>query len=319
MSTGRYRRALVTGGAGLVGSNIVNHLLEQGLEVVSLDDLSAGTPRNLDAARESGRLSEIVGDITDDAAVDEAMRGIDVVFHQAVSKNTVCMRDPQRDLEVNAGGTLRLLLAAVRHGVQRFVHASSGSVYGRTEVFPTTEDAPLSPVSYYGVSKLAAERYVHAVHTLHGLPTTILRYFHVFGPGQDSSDVGGVVPIFLRQAMAGEQLTVFGDGTQVRAFTYVKDVARINWLVANHDAAIGRVYNCGSDVRMTIGDLARRALELADRSTADIDHRDWRPGDIKRFDISNEALKQLGFEFQYDFDAGFAETANWVRGTQVNV
>lgn len=318
MGTGRpSQRALVTGGAGLVGSNLVDHLLAEGYDVVSLDDLSAGSARNLDAAREHGdRFTEVVGDITDADVVDRAMDGIDVVFHQAVSKNTVCMRDPQRDLEVNAGGTLGLLLAAVRHGVSKFVHASTGSVYGQATVFPTTEDAPLQPVSYYGVSKLAAERYVHAVHLLHGLDTTILRYFHVFGPRQDSSDVGGVVPIFIRRALAGDRLLVFGDGTQVRAFTYVKDVTAINIAAARTPASAGRVYNCASDNRVTITELAQTVLALLGRDAGDIDHLNWKPGDIKYFDVSNERLKtELGFEFQYSFSSGLDLTIDSFRAS----
>lgn len=303
-------RALVTGGAGLIGSHLVDDLLDGGHEVVSLDDMSAGRPEHLDQARAHGeRFTAIVGDITDPATVRRAMDGVDVVFHEAVSKNTVCMRDPQRDLAVNAGGTLNLLLAAVELGVRKFVHASTGSVYGQASIFPTPEDAPLRPVSYYGVSKLAAERYVDAFHHLHGLDTTILRYFHVYGPRQDSSDVGGVVPIFVRRALAGDRITVYGDGSQLRAFTYVKDVTAINLAAWQHPASTGQVYNCASDNRVTIAQLAEQVLRLAGREPGDIDYEAWRPGDIKHFDVSNARLReQLGFEFAHTFDRGLELT-----------
>lgn len=311
----KFQTALVTGGAGLVGCNLVEDLLDAGLNVVSIDDMSAGRPENLSHVRENGRFREIIGDITDRGTVQNAMKGVDVVFHQAVSKNTVCMVDPHRDLEVNAGGTLNLLLESVNQGVKKFVHASTGSVYGRTDTFPTTEDAAVAPVSYYGVSKLAAERYVHTFHTLHGLDTTILRYYHVFGPGQDHSDVGGVIPIFIRRALHGMPLKIFGDGTQSRAFTYVKDVTSINMVAAVEATATGQVYNCASDTRVTISELATTVLRLLDRSKDDIDLHDWKPGDIKFFDISNEKLKtQLGFEFGYSFDQGLELTIDAVRG-----
>lgn len=314
MITDHYQTALVTGGAGLIGSNLVEDLLAAGMSVVSLDDLSAGSASNLDSARASPNFREIVGDITDKETVAEAMRGVDVVFHQAVSKNTVCMANPNRDLEVNAGGTLNLLLEAVAQGVKKFVHASTGSVYGRTTSFPTTEDAPVAPVSYYGVSKLAAERYVHAFHTLHGLDTTILRYYHVFGPGQDNSDVGGVVPIFIRRALQELPLLVYGDGSQLRAFTFVKDVTAINMHAAVDPAAVGEVFNCASDVRVTIAELAETVLQLLGRPATDLEFHDWRPGDIKHFDISNDKLKsRLGFDFSYSFQDGLSRTIKSVK------
>jgi UDP-glucose 4-epimerase len=314
MLSERHETALVTGGAGLVGSNLVEDLLDAGLKVISLDDLSAGSEQNLVHVRDNPNLTEIVGDITDKEVVSEAMRGVDAVFHQAVSKNTVCMVDPNRDLEVNAGGTLNLLLAAVDRGVQKFVHASTGSVYGRTETFPTTEEAPVAPVSYYGVSKLAAERYVHAFNVLHGLDTSILRYYHVFGPGQDNSDVGGVIPIFIRRALQELPLKIFGDGTQLRAFTYVKDVTAINMACALNPAASSQIYNCASDVRVTITELAETILRLLDRDIGDIEHHDWKPGDIKHFDISNRKVKdELSFDFGYSFDQGLDLTIDSVR------
>jgi UDP-glucose 4-epimerase len=310
----KYGRALVTGGAGLVGSNLVEDLLDTGVEVVSFDDMSAGNPRNLDRVRDNPRLTEVVGDVTDKEAVAGAMRDVDIVFHQAVSKNTICMTNPNRDLEVNAGGTLNLLLEAVNCGVKKFVHASTGSVYGRTETFPTTEEAPVAPVSYYGVSKLAAERYVHAFHTLHELDVTILRYYHVFGPGQDDSDVGGVVPIFVRRALQQLPLKIFGDGSQLRAFTFVKDVTQMNIAAALRPQSNGQVYNCASDERITIAELGETILRLLGREPDEIEYHDWKPGDIKHFDISNAKIKnQLEFEYRYSFEEGLDQTIDFVR------
>lgn len=320
MLSEHFEKALVTGGAGLVGNNLVEDLLAEGLEVVSLDDLSAGSPNNLDRFRSNPKFTEVVGDITDADTIRHAMADVDIVFHQAVSKNTICMTDPARDLAVNAGGTLNLLLAAKDLGVKKFVHASTGSVYGRTEQFPTTEGAPVAPVSYYGVSKLAAERYVHAFHVLHGMNTTILRYYHVYGPGQDFSDVGGVIPIFIRRVLSGLPIKIFGDGEQLRAFTFVKDVTRMNILSALKTDSVGQVYNCASDVRISISSLADTIIKLLDSTTSTIEFHDWKPGDIKHFDISNIKIKSdLGFDFRYSLEDGLVRTADWVKSCELNL
>jgi nucleoside-diphosphate-sugar epimerase len=282
--------------------------------VRSLDDYSAGKQHNLEIARSSQDFEEVSGDITNLNELDRAMEGVDVVFHQAVSKTTVCMRDPARDLAVNAGGTLNLLLAAREHGVRKFVHASTGSVYGRTNVFPTSESAPLEPVSYYGVSKLAAERYVHAFHTLHGMDVSILRYYHVFGPRQDESDDGGVVAIFVRRCLEGLPPVIYGDGSQIRAFTYVKDVTAINLAAVDNPNSNGRVYNCASANRVSIKDLAEKIMDQLGIKGVSPLYEDWRPGDIKHFDIDNQRLKQeLGFEFSWGFEDALKETISYLE------
>jgi nucleoside-diphosphate-sugar epimerase len=314
MQASRQRRALVTGGAGLVGSNLVDDLLAAGWEVRSLDDYSAGKAVHYEVARTYQDFEEITADITNPAAVDAAMEGVDVVFHQAVSKNTICMTDPNRDLAVNAGGTLNLLLAGKEHGISKFVHASTGSVYGRTTVFPTTETAPLEPVSYYGVSKLAAERYVHAFHTLHGMNVTILRYYHVFGPRQDEGDDGGVVAIFVRRCLEGLAPIIYGDGTQIRAFTFVKDVTAINLAAVDNPNSNGRVYNCASDNRISIKDLADRVIAGLGLEDITPSYEDWRMGDIKHFDIDNRRVKdELKFDFSWSFEDGLDRTIDYLK------
>jgi UDP-glucose 4-epimerase len=299
-------RALVTGGAGLIGSEIVDRLLESGHEVVSIDNYVAGKRENNLEASNNPNFKSVEADFTDEAVLSEILReGIDCIFHQAVSKNTVCLLDPYRDLEVNAGGTLKLLIAARRFGVTRFIHASTGSVYGPAEKFPTTEEHPKNPVSFYGNSKLAAENYVKLFNEFYGLKTTILRYFHVYGARQDSSDAGGVVSIFIRNALENKPLSVTGDGSQLRAFTHVSDIARINILAAQSQVAIGQIYNCASDTRVTIRQLAENVLSIAGRPFSNIHYVKPRIGDIYKFDIDNQKLKkQLKFEFQTNFQDG---------------
>lgn len=309
---GKFKKALVTGGAGFVGSNLVESLLEDGLQVISIDDYSAGKEINLaDVKAKYGNQLTIANvDVTNKNALLRQFDGVDVVFHQACSKMTVCLKDPLRDLEVNAAGTFNLLELARDHGVKKFVHVSTGSVYGIAQYYPTDENHPVNPTSYYGVSKLAGEKYVRAFAHLYDMDTSILRYYHVYGPKQDDGSYGGVIGIFCKKALAGDDITIFGDGTQIRSFTYVKDVVNINKLVAMKGGK-GEAYNCASGLKISINDIAVKINGLAG-SKSNITYHDWKIGDIKNFEVSNQKIRDLGFEFQYlDFDHGLAKTFGW--------
>jgi UDP-glucose 4-epimerase len=305
-----YKRAVVTGGAGFIGSHLIDALLGIGLEVVCIDDFSAGKPINIAHNLANSRFTPVDADVSRIEEIRPHFAGADIVFHQACSKNTICMHDPARDLAVNATGTLNVLLCAKEAGAKRVVHASTGSVYGEPKKFPTDENHELAPVSYYGVSKLAGEKYAILFNTLHGRDVVALRYFHVFGPRQDNSDVGGVVSIFCRRAHQGADLIIYGDGTQVRSFTYVGDVVRINLLAAVHPDMPGRAFNCASGVRITIKELADRVIAHYGNKVG-IDYADWKAGDIRNFNVDNGLLRSMGFAFQKDFDAGLQETLGW--------
>ena len=298
------RKVIVTGGAGFVGSHLCEALVELGADVISMDDLSAGKSSNVELfkGRNNFRFAEM--DIcSDDAAMKEIFAGVDTVFHNAASKKNICLDNPQRDLDVNAGGALNLLRHAMDAGVRKFVHASTGSVYGEPKIFPTTEDHPLAPVSYYGVSKLAGERYVDVFRHLYGLDTTILRYFHVYGPRQESNEFGGVVSIFLRRITEGKNPIVFGHGEQVRSFTYVKDLVAANIAAATDEAASGQAYNVASGIRVTINDLATGMLEILDPAgKLAVEHGEPLVGDIMEFDVANAKIRaELGLSFEQDF------------------
>ena len=300
----RGRKVVVTGGAGFVGSHLCEALVGMGADVVSIDDLSAGKTANtahLDAAP-NFRFVQL--DVCDDGpAMDAVFEGADTIFHNAASKKNICLINPHRDLEVNAGGALNLLRKAIQHKVRKIVHASTGSVYGEPEQFPTTEEHPFRPVSYYGVSKLAGERYVDVFHRLYGLDTTILRYFHVYGPRQESNEFGGVVSIFLRRIIAGENPIVFGDGEQVRSFTWVRDLVEANIRAATNPRATGEAYNVASGIRVTINELAKGMLEILDpEGRLRVEHGDPLIGDIMNFDIDNSKIREhLGVRFEDDF------------------
>ena len=304
----KYSKALVTGGAGFIGSNVIEELLDTGIDVVSVDDFCAGKEQNIASFLENPRFKSIKCDITDYNNFKKCFDGVDVVFHQAASKKNVCINDPRRDLQVNAGGAFNVMELSRDFGVKKVVHVSTGSVYGEAKVIPQTESHPLNPVSYYGVSKLAGERYANAFYHLYGLDTTILRYFHVYGPRQEWGTFGGVIPIFIYSILNGNNPTIFGDGTQERSFTYVKDVVNINLFVAASDKTKGEVFNCASGVNITVQQMCDELLKKMHREDLRPHYEDWTIGDINKFNISNDKICNLGFEFQTSFDKGLDYT-----------
>lgn len=307
-----YRKALVTGGAGFIGSHLVEELVRMGVHTISIDNYFAGKHENLAHLSNYENFDEVECDVTDHEELAQYFDGVDVVFHQAASKKTICLKDPRKDLEINGAGTYNLLALARDHKVKKFVHASTGSVYGEAQYFPQDEKHPLVPTSYYGVSKLAGEKYCKAFQLLYGLDTTVLRYFHVYGPRQESSDVGGVVSIFARQMCNGDPITIFGDGTQQRSFTYVKDVVKANILAAVKDGTKGDVYNCASGINVTVKELADLMAKILDVKDLEINYGDWLVGDIKVFDIDNSKIREaLEIEFVRDFEEGLKLTVDW--------
>ena len=317
---GIFKKAIVTGGAGFVGSNLIKSLLKDGLQVISIDDYSAGKERNLADLKErfKDQLQAVQCDVTDKNELSKYFDGIDVVFHQACSKMTICLKDPLRDLEVNATGTFNLLELARDYEVKKFVHVSTGSVYGIAQYFPTDEKHPVNPTSYYGVSKLTGEKYVRTFTHLYGLDASILRYYHVYGPKQESGAYGGVIGIFCEKSIKNEDITIYGDGTQIRSFTHVQDVVNINKLVAVKGGK-GEAYNCASGLKVSINDIAHKIIVLAG-AESNIIYEDWKAGDIKDFEVSHEKLKSLGFEFEYlDFDKGLKETFDWYKNRYLNL
>jgi len=302
----KFKTAMVTGGAGFIGSHIVEELLNQDIKVVSVDDYSSGKVYNLDEFKRNKNLSIVECDVTNFKWLESVFKNynIDIVFHNAASKKNICLKDPSRDLVVNGTGTYNICELSLKYNVQKVVHASTGSVYGEAVVLPQTEEHPLTPTSYYGVSKLAGERYVKMYSDQLGLNTTILRYFHVFGSRQDHDpELGGVVSIFIEKARQELPLIIHGDGTQQRSFTHVKDIVGINLHTAYHDSSNGEVYNCASGVNVTIQELADFVKNKTNLSAEHV-YDDWLVGDIRMFNIDNTKIKNLGFDFSTSFESG---------------
>ncbi|EZH66966.1 hypothetical protein DH09_03220 [Bacillaceae bacterium JMAK1] len=308
-----YKRALVTGGGGFVGSHLVEELLNLDVEVICLDNFSAGKKKNLSTFDTHPKLTIVKSDVTDFDHMSRFFKDVDVVFHQAVSKNTVCMKDPRLDLKINAEGTFNVLEASRIHAVKKVVHASTGSVYGEPVYFPEDEAHPTNPVSFYGTSKLAAEKYCSVFKNLYDMDISVLRYFHVYGPRQEDNDDGGVVSIFIRRVLADQPPVIFGDGKQLRSFTFVKDVVKANILLATKKETNGEVYNCASGLKITIQQLADLVLERFKRTDLIVEYSGWKPGDIRYFEIDNSKIKQLGMNFSWGFEDGVDETIKWMK------
>ena len=300
MSAIRDSVAVVTGGAGFIGSHLCDRLIDTGNEVVCVDNLvgSGGSDRNIKHLLGQPGFTLVQESIVDWASTPN-LDGVDYVFHQAAAKNTVSIEDPVRDLEVNSLGTLKLLLAAKDAGIRKFVHGSTGSVYGELQ-HSQDEQHPKNPASFYGVSKLAGESYCRIVADMYNLDCTIYRYFHVIGPRQDASDTGGVVPIFIRRCLDGRPLTIFGTGNQLRSFTSVHDVVEANLLAAYLGPRSNGTFNCASAIQVSIQELADFVIKKMSH-TGEIEYGDWRPGDIVNFDVDNSAIQSLGMTFNLDW------------------
>jgi len=302
-------KALVTGGAGFIGSNVVRLLLRNGFAVRVLDNLSTGYTRNLD-----GLTVELVqGDVRDKGAVESAVKGTEVVFHLAASiGNVKSLSNPQEDAEVNVIGTVNVLEAARKNLVRRVVYSSSAAIFGELLTMPIAEDHPQDPISPYGVSKLAGEKYVLCFGKLYGMTCVCLRYFNVYGVNQRYDAYGNVIPIFANRLLSGKPLTIFGDGEQTRDFVNVKDVAMANFLAATRAGKSG-TYNVGSGESITINQLARYIQEAGGVRAA-VEHAPPRKGEVRhcRADIT-KLRTELGYVPDPDIQAGLREYLRWFK------
>jgi UDP-glucose 4-epimerase len=304
-------KALVTGGGGFIGSNLVRALLERGDDVRVLDNFSTGNRTNL-----AGLEVDVVeGELRSYERVHNAVRGTEVVFHLgALGSVPRSVQDPLTSGAVNVEGTLNVLLAARDEGVRRVVFASSSSIYGNQPALPLLESMAPDPISPYGVAKLAAERYcVSFSRVYHSFETVVLRYFNVFGPRQDpGSQYAAVVPLFITAIAAGESVTIFDDGEQSRDFTYVDNVVEANLLAADAEGANGRIFNVSAGAPTTVNELADTIGRLLGRDV-EREYRPPRPGDLRNSwaDVG-EARQLLGFEPRVGLEEGLRRTADFL-------
>jgi len=315
------RSILVTGGAGFIGSHLVEALLERGDNVRVLDNLSTGKRENLtglgDGRPQLGRDFEFIeGDVRDAAVVNDAVSGTDAVLHQAALGSVPrSVADPKTTQQVNADGTLNVFLAARDHGVARVVYASSSSVYGDSEILPKREGEEGAPLSPYALTKKINEEHARLFGRLYGLGTLGLRYFNVYGPRQDpSSEYAAVIPRFVTALLSGNSPVIYGTGEQSRDFTYVKDVVELNLLALDAPVeACGSAYNGGTGGRSNLLELLGTLQELLGTNIKPR-HDPPRPGDVMHSSADpSQARKMLGFQPEYDLRRGLGESVGWYR------
>jgi nucleoside-diphosphate-sugar epimerase len=305
--------ALVTGGAGFIGSHIVRALLDAGWQVRVLDNFSTGKKENLQGLENNIRVHE--GDLRDLSVLREVVRGVEVIYHEAAFVSVPqSMKEPDACYDVNVRGTEALLETAKQAGVRRIVIASSAAVYGNTEIMPLTEDIPSRVLSPYAASKNINEIYAGLYTRAFGVEVACLRYFNVFGQRQrPDSQYAAAVPIFIRRMLDGKPITIYGDGGQTRDLIYVGDVVRANLVAAAHPAAAGKVFNICTGRETRLMDLVEELQDLFPEAPEPVMDAP-RAGDIYRSVGSPErASLELGFRAETSLADGLRATVEWMR------
>ncbi len=309
---------LVTGGAGFIGSNLVETLVKDGARVRVLDDFSTGRRENLDGLW--GDIELVEGSITNPATCASACEGIDFVLHQAALASVPrSVANPAATHEACATGTLNMLIAARDAGVSRLVCAGSSSAYGDTPTLPKVEDMPALPLSPYAVAKLAGEQYCGAFSLIYGFETVTLRYFNIFGPRQDpASQYSAVIPLFITKALGGVGPTIDGDGEQTRDFTYVENAVRANLLACTADAAAvsGEVFNVGCGERISVNRLWEEIREAMGVEVESV-NGPAREGDVRDSLASLEKIQgRMDYEVTVSLAEGLRRTVDWLGRTE---
>jgi UDP-glucose 4-epimerase len=312
-------RVLVTGGAGLVGSHITDLLIkEEVAEIIILDNFTRGQMANLAWAQENGSVKVVEGDIRDLKLLEQVMDGVDIVFHQAAIRITQCAAEPRMALEVMADGTYNVLEAAVNAKVKKVVAASSASIYGMAEEFPTTESHhPYNNRTLYGATKIFNEALLRSFYDMYGLDYVALRYFNVYGPRMDIYGVYTEVLIrWMERIVAGKPPLIFGDGKQTMDFIYIGDIARANILAAKADVT-DQVFNIASSVESSLNDLAYGLAKVmgSDLQPEYGEERKVNPVARRLADVT-KAKQLLGFEAEVSLEDGLSKLVTWWREQQ---
>ena len=300
-------KAIVTGGAGFIGSHLTEELVRRDYSVTVVDDLSNGKISNIEPLLSSNNINFIQESITDLSALNKVFSGADYVFHlAALGSVPESVENPERYHETNVTGIFNVLLAARDNKVKKVVYTSSSAVYGDDPELPKREDMLPSTISPYAVTKLTGEYYCQAFQKAYGLPTTCLRFFNVFGPRQDpNSQYAAVIPKFIQSIREGNPPIIFGDGEQTRDFTYVSDVVHALLLVAEND--ITGIYNISRGETITINNLANSIIGILN-SDIRPEYREPRPGDIVHSYADITKAKSIGFSPRYTLEEGLSRT-----------
>jgi len=309
--------ALVTGGAGFIGSHIASALLAEGARVRIIDDLSTGHRENIDEI--GGDVDFIQGSVADEALLAKALEGVELVFHEAAIPSVPrSVKVPQQTHVASVNGTFSLLLAARDQKVRRVVYAASSSAYGDQPTLPKVEQMSPDPLSPYAVAKLVGEYYCRVFTRVYGLETVSLRYFNVFGPRQDpGSQYSGVVSRFISSLLSGERPVIYGDGEQSRDFTYIDNVVGANLKAAEASGASGKVINVANGQRITLNELLAELKDLTGKHDVEAEYLEPRVGDVRHSlaDISM-ARELLEYESKVDLREGLQRTIDWWKSSR---
>lgn len=304
---------LVTGGAGFIGSHLVEELVRRKEDVIVIDNLATGRIENI--ASRADRLRFIHGSICDLELLQKEFEGIDFVLHQAaIPAVPRSIKDPIATHTANLSGTLNVLVAARDCRVKRVIYAASSSAYGKNQALPKKEEFPAQPISPYAVTKFAGELYCEVFHEIYGLETVALRYFNVFGPKQNpNSQYAAVIPLFITQMLNGQTPVIFGDGSASRDFTFVKNAVNANLLACTAENAAGKLFNIACGRKITLNDLVERINCRIQKHIKPV-YQSERAGDVRhsQADIT-KAEKELGYTVEIDFEEGLRRTIDWYR------
>lgn len=304
-------KVLVTGGAGFIGSHVVDGLVDQGYDVVVIDNLSSGNKENLN------KLATFYeADILDDKKVEEVIvkEKIEFISHLAAQISVPeSFKNPVFDLKTNIEGSVKLLELASKHRIKRFIFSSTGgALYGDADILPTPEDYPANPISPYGVAKLSTEHYLHCYKTIYNLDYVSLRYSNVYGPRQDPHGEAGVVAIFSKMLLAGETPTINGDGKQTRDYVYVDDVARVNVLALKAEELKYNMFNIGTSIQTDVNELYE-SIKKASGLEVDAKHGEAKKEQQTSSLDFSRAKEYLGWSPEVNFDQGIEKTFNWFK------
>ncbi|MEM4267929.1 MAG: SDR family NAD(P)-dependent oxidoreductase [Candidatus Woesearchaeota archaeon] len=305
---------LVTGGAGFIGSHIVEHCLDYGAEkVISFDNLTGVVNNNHAHIQNNSSFEFVKGDIRDYETTKKYVEQADIIFNEAASKLVVSLKNPFIDVQTNVVGNFNIL-EIVRKSKKnpRIIHASTGSVFGSSDK-PFKEDSPKNPSTVYGISKLAAEKYHLLYFKEYGIKTSVLRYFHVFGPRQEYQSEAGVINIFLSRILQGKPPQVCGTGEQIRCFTFVKDVVAANFLLLKKNSSIGQDYNVASKTRISIIELAKLLIKKYGQNGMKPEFIAHRQGENMRPIPDTTKIEKLGFKESISFEQGLEITKDWIE------
>jgi UDP-glucose 4-epimerase len=307
------KKILVTGGAGFIGSHLVDHLLDLGHSVVVLDNLSNGTLNNLSAAKKHQTFKFIEGSILDAQKCKEAVHDVDIIFHLACLGVRHSIHSPFENHRVNSEGALTVLLAAREEEVEQFIYISTSEIYGRTASFPITENNLTHPLTVYGASKLAGEHYTNSFFECYGMNTTVLRIFNNYGPrAHYEGDSGEIIPRTIVSSINGISPTIFGDGSVTRDFFFVKDTARVLATLIAKKNISGKTFNLGTGVEITMKHLVEQILVKLDLKSLKINYLADRPADVPRLWVDASKIRELiSITNEVSFNDGLIETINY--------